>query len=1053
MNLSFPPFSRLALRSSVLSLACLAALGVDAQTQKEPWLNPLVNRVNTEAPRADFFAFETAELAAKGDKAQSARYLSLEGLWKFRFDKHHQDRPVGFEAVGFDDSAWEDFPVPGLFELHGHGDAIYRNVGYAWDTQFENNPPYVEEKNNYTGSYRKVVRIPAAWKGESVYLHIGSATSNVEVWVNGRRVGYAEDAKTAAVFDLTKYVRPGQDNVIAMQVMRWCDGSYLEAQDFWRLTGIAREVYLYARPKAHIADINIDASLEHNYRDGIANVTIKGQNAAGATVRLTLLDAAGHSAAALAFRLDKNGAGKGTLGVGNAAAWTAETPNLYTLRAELLDKDGNVSEALTQRVGFRTIEIRDAQFLVNGKPVLIKGADRHELDPDGGYVVSTERMLEDIRLMKLHNINAVRTSHYPNDPRFYDLCDEYGIYVVAEANLESHGMGYGEKTLAIRPLWEQAHLERNENNVCVLRNHPSIVTWSLGNEAGYGVNFEKAYDFVKSLDATRPVQYERANYEGKSDIYCPMYLSYDWAEKYSQNPAYTKPLIQCEYAHAMGNSEGGFKEYWELVRKYPKYQGGFIWDFVDQGLRGKNAEGREIYTYGGDYGRYPATDHNFNCNGLFNPDRKPNPHAAEVRYYYQNIWTELIDASTGEVEIRNENFFTDLSNINLHWALQREGVTVSSGWVYDIDAAPGASVRLRLAGYAPIDAEGREVTLVVTYSEKKTSPLMPTHYAVARQQFVLAPYAFPTALAAAAPSEKAKQTPAVTKDEQLACLTLSAAGTDVTFNKKTGFIDYIDVDGRAMLQDGFAVKPLFWRAPTDNDYGAGLQRRFGAWKQPEMKLASFKEEVEGDCRAVTAVYEMPRVASRLVMRYVLSPAGQLAVTQTLEADTAAEKHPDFLPRFGTQFVMRRDFSSVDYYGRGPIENYVDRHDSEFIGRYTGAVADQYWGYVRPQESGNHVDVRFWQVLDDAGRGLRVEGVEPLECATLPYLTEDLDAGPDKDAVQTHSGDLTPRPYSVVTVSARQMGLGCIDSWGAWPRKEYLIPFAPMSYTFFITPVK
>ena len=498
------------LKKLTLSLLCATPFFGTAQNQKEPWLNPLVNRVNCEAPRSPFFAFESAELAAAGCKAQSERYLSLEGMWKFKFVTHHYDRPKHFYTTDFDDSLWENFPVPGLFELNGYGDAIYKNIGYAWATQFEKNPPYVEEKNNYTGSYRKVVEIPADWKGEQIYMHIGSATSNLTLWVNGKEVGYAEDSKVAAEFNLTKYLKPGEKNLIAMQVMRWCDGSYFEDQDFWRLTGIAREVYLYSRPKSQIADLRIEADLTDNFTNGALSVALDLANAKGKNVSLSLTDAQGKVVASTNAPAVAKGTQQFDFTIDKAHAWTAETPYLYTLSVNLTDKDGKALECIQQKVGFRNVEIKGGQFLVNGQPVLIKGANRHEMDPDGGYLVSVERMIEDIRIMKEYNINAVRTCHYPDDPRWYDLCDQYGLYVVAEANIESHGMGYGEHTLAKRDDYALAHMERNQRNIQRSFNHPSVIIWSLGNEAGYGPNFEAAYDWIKTEDPSRLVQYEQA---------------------------------------------------------------------------------------------------------------------------------------------------------------------------------------------------------------------------------------------------------------------------------------------------------------------------------------------------------------------------------------------------------------------------------------------------------------------------------------------------------------------------------------------------------------
>ena len=1039
----------------LLSLVTAGVLACSAQKAKTPyWLDPAMNRVGTVAPHADYFAFETVKAAQEGDKTKSSRYLSLEGKWKFSFAKNHNDAPQNFFAKGYDDSSWEDFPVPGLFELNGHGDAVYRNVGYAWDTQFESNPPFVEEKNNYTGSYRKQVVIPASWKGEKVYLHVGSATSNLSVWVNGKFVGYSEDSKSAAEFDVTPYLTPGKENLIAMQVMRWCDGSYFEAQDFWRLTGIAREVYLYARPQSHISDVFITPDLINNYTDGMLRVQLQGSQCKGKSAALTLLDANDKVVKTQTIPM----ATKANVEwrVNNPLKWTAETPNLYRLRIDLLD--GNkVLESIEQNVGFRKIEIRDAQFLFNGQPVLIKGADRHEMDPDGGYVVSVDRMLQDIRIMKEYNINAVRTSHYPNDPRWYDLCDKYGIYVVAEANLETHGMGYGEKTLAKVPRYEQTHLERNINNTHVLKNHPSIVTWSLGNEGGYGINFEKAYDMVKAYDASRPVQYERAILERGTDIYAEMYLPYQYCENYAKRTDITKPLILCEYAHAMGNSEGGFGEYWDLVRKYPHFQGGFVWDFVDQGLRGKNKQGKQIYTYGGDYGRYPATDHNFNCNGLFNPDREAHPHADEVRYYYQNVWTTLKDSTQGVVEVYNENFFRTLDNLSLNWTLLCNGQQVAAGTVADIHVAPQSRSTIQLEGFKVPQQKG-EYVLQIDYRLKKNEPLLKAGYVVARQEMVLSSYIYPTlaSVKSAVPIRPAVvgqkgMTPKVTKEEQLACLTLTSGATSVTFNKKTGFIDYLDVDGRAMFEDGYSLRPDFWRAPTDNDYGASIQKALQAWRNPQMNLTSFTEKEQGINRQVVATYDLPDVEAKLTLTYTLNVQGQLIVEQQLTVNKDAKAKP-VLPRFGMTMVMPKDYQTIHYYGRGPIENYVDRHTSTFLGEYTQSVAEQFSPYIRPQETGNKTDIRWWSISNAASDGLTFTAPEPLEMTALNYLTSDLDGGPVKEEHQMHAGDLTPRPFTVLHIAQRQMGLGCIDSWGAWPLQKYLIPYADHSFSFVITPV-
>lgn len=1034
----------------MFSCACLAVLSAEAQKDKPWWLDPEVNEVNTMAPRAAFFAYETENLAKADQKARSERYLSLEGKWKFNFSKDHDKAPRDFYSLKYDDSQWTDFPVPGILELNGYGDAIYSNNGYPWRTQFRPEPPFVEERNNYTGSYRKMVTVPADWKGERIYLHVGSATSNLMVWVNGKFVGYSEDSKVSAEFDLTKYLTPGKENLIAMQVMRWCDGSYLEDQDFWRFTGIAREVYLYARPQAHIADLFITPDLVNNYQDGTLEVKLNAVGAKGETVMFSLKDKGGKEVAAQTAKVGGNGEVKVNFDIKNPLKWTAETPNLYTLYTTLMDGK-QVAEVVPQRVGFRKVEIKNAQVLVNGQPVLFKGANRHELDPVTGYVVSMDRMLEDIRVMKELNINAVRTCHYPNDPRWYELCDIYGIYMVAEANIESHGMGYGDKTLAKEPTYEKAHLERNESNIKIYKNHPSIIFWSVGNEAGYGPNFEKAYDLVKAYDPSRPCQYEQAGQNGKTDIFCPMYYDYGGCDKYSQgdNP---RPLIQCEYAHAMGNSMGGFKEYWDMVRKYPKYQGGFIWDFVDQGLRVKNKQGKTIYAYGGDFGRYPTSDHNFNCNGIINPDRKPNPHANEVRYYYQNIWATAKDLKAGEVEVYNENFFKSLDDVELQWTLESEGKVLANGRnALDIPAQQKRVVKLD--GYSlPADVKG-EVVLNLDFVLKKAEPMLDAGYAVAREQFVVNPYTFPTMESVLAVTSGKYDTRKVEKEEKVAWVTLSAGNTSVTFNHWNGWIDYLDVDGKPMLEEGYAITPDFWRAPTDNDYGAGTQRKLHAWKNPEMKMKSFKVvENEGKAeKGVEVVYDMPSVEATLTMTYTLTPAGELVVNEAMTVNKDAKHKPELM-RYGMQLVMPKAYNMLTYYGKGPGENYIDRNNGDRLGVYDAKVADQYWGYVRPQESGNKTEVRYWQVKDENGKGLEFYSFAPMECSTLNYLASDLDDDWDKNAHQSHSGDLTPRDFSVVKLAARQRGLACVNSWGAIPLEQYRMPYQDYSFTYVIRPL-
>ena len=986
------------------------------------WRNPQVNQQNREPRHANFFAFENEELAKAGQKAASSRYLSMEGMWRFQFVKNHQNAPKGFWALNYDDSQWEDFPVPGLFELNGHGDRIYKNVGYAWCTTFESDPPYIGETENYTGSYRKEFVLPDNWNGQQVLFHVGSATSNLKVWVNGKYVGYSEDSKVAAEFDITKYLKKGK-NLIAMQVMRWCDGSYLEDQDFWRFTGIAREVYLYARPKTYIADYRVMQNWDMETNRPEIAYWIDVKNGSGASLEVSLEDKDGrvifkHDGHKLPYYLHEHF----LLDEKDVKPWTAETPNLYSLIITLKKKD-QVLQVVKQKMGFRNVAIKNGQLLVNGQPILIKGADRHELDPDGGYIVSVERMKQDIQIMKQLNINAVRTSHYPDDPRWYELCDEAGLYVVAEANLESHGMGYGESTLAKRDDFQQMHLERNQGNVQTLRNHPSIIIWSMGNEAGYGPNFEKCYDWIKSVD-DRPVQYEQAGHWGKTDIFCPMYYGYGDCEKYAQGDN-ARPLIQCEYAHAMGNSMGGFKEYWDLIRKYPKYQGGFIWDFVDQGLRDKSpVTGKEIFTYGGDYGRYPASDYNFNCNGIIAPDRRLNPHAYEVQYYYQNEWISDKGLKEGRFEVYNENFFKSLDDLTLTWKVKRHGGKVDVSGIAPQQRKTITDEQLKKTLERVLKHHADE-EIWVNFEFRKGDEV------VARQQFIVQPYQFATIDA-----EQAK----VDTEETKSYVKMTAAGTTLTIGKQSGMIDYLDIDGQSMLIDRQSVTPEFWRAPTDNDYGAWMQQRFSQWKSPQMKVADFSFNEN----TVLVHLDMPANQAKLTMTYTLKTDGSVVVRQQMQVDQEAKE--SWLFRYGMQLQMPKQYNTIKYYGRGPHENYCDRKSSEFIGVYENKVADEYYPYIRPQESGNHTDIRWFEVTDGK-RGLRFESNAPMECSALPYLVKDLDAGARKEhSWGQHSGDLVERPLTQVHIQQRQMGLGCVNSWGAWPERSYLLP-AKQGYDF------
>ena len=1023
-------------------LLATAAFTADAQSFQE-WRDPEVNAVNRAPMHTSYFAYESVEAAKQGVKEHSSNFMSLNGTWKFFWVKDADARPTDFWKTGFNDKGWADMPVPGVWELNGYGDPIYVNVGYAWRNCYKNNPPLVPEENNHVGSYRREIVIPADWKGKEIIAHFGSVTSNMYLWVNGRYVGYSEDSKLEAEFNLTSYLKPGQENLIAFQVFRWCDGTYLEDQDFFRYSGVGRDCYLYARNKKQISDIRVTPDLDAQYRNGTLKVDLSMKGSG--LVELELLDA--RQKAVATKSLKASGKVSEVFQVEAPNKWTAETPYLYTLRATLKEGD-KVLEVIPVKVGFRKIELKDAQILVNGQPVLFKGANRHEMDPDGGYVVSRERMLQDIQLMKQFNLNAVRTCHYPDNNLWYDLCDQYGIYVVAEANIESHGMGYGETTLAKNPSYAKAHMERNQRNVQRAFNHPSIIFWSLGNEAGYGPNFEAAYDWVKTEDPSRAVQYEQAGRTGKTDIYCPMYLGYDDCRRYSEDASADKPLIQCEYAHAMGNSEGGFKEYWDLVRKYPKYQGGFIWDFVDQSVRWTGKNGAMIYAYGGDFNRFDASDVNFCNNGLISPDRVPNPHMYEVGRIYQSIWTTLsnkLENDDVEISIYNENFFRDLSAYYLEWEVLKAGRVVRTGRVENLEVAPQQTAKLVL----PLGhfCKRNESLLNVTYRLKNREGLLPAGHVVAREQLTLNPYKAPALELKACKGHAKPGVPAV-QDNEYNYLIVAGDAFRMEFDKRNGYMSKYEVNGLEMIEEGAALKPNFWRAPTDNDFGANLQQKYVAWKNPELKLTALNHRAEGENVVVEAAYDMPGVSAKLNLTYTISPAGAVKVSQKMTADKNAKVSNMF--RFGMQMAMPRAFETIEYYGRGPVENYSDRNHAADLGIYRQSVASQFYPYIRPQENGTKTDIRWWKVLNAGGYGLEVVAEAPFSASALHYTIESLDEGWTKQ--QGHSPEVEEANLTNLCIDKVQAGLGCEDSWGRIARPEYLVPYADYEFNFMLTPV-
>jgi beta-galactosidase len=1031
------------------------------------WHDLQVNEINRLPLHTLHFAYDPNDFPGTGaeylDKKQSMNYMSLDGTWKFNWVANADERPTDFYKTDLDDSKWKNIQMPGNWEMLGYGQPEYVNVGFAWRGHFDQQPPAVPTKDNHVGSYRREINIPANWDGKRVIAHFGSVTSNIYLYVNGQFAGYAEDSKVAAEFDITPFLKKGK-NLIAFQSFRWCDGSWCEDQDFWRLSGPARENYLYARSKEHrLLDVRVETELKNNYKDGALNITAKLQG--NTLAYFGLYDPDGKEVIVTGTDNVKNGVAKYQLRVKNVRKWSAETPNLYTLVVSPIQNGGMYSpyEIIQVKVGFRKVEIKNKQLLVNGQPVLLKGANRHEMDPDEGYNVSEQRMIQDIMMMKRLNINAVRTCHYPDDPRWYDLCDKYGLYVVAEANQESHGFQYGDDAAAKKPEFAKQIMERNQHNVSMFYNHPSIITWSLGNETVMGDNFLKAYKWIKSQDKTRPVQYEQARRGEGTDIFCPMYYPVAASEKYAKDPNSPMPLIQCEYNHTMGNSGGNLSDYWNLIRKYPILQGGFDWDFVDQALHRKivkpmsilpykmnNEELRKIeYTYGGDYNKYDPSDNNFNCNGIIGPDRQMNPHAYEVAYQYQNIWAKMVNAETGEVSVHNENFFRDLSNYALAWSLEEDGVETQNGTIADLDVAAQQTKNFTIP-YDKSKIKGKEVFLNIDFRLKEAEPLLTAGQVMAYAQLpVVAKQACSgdCSKMLAQGHGKKKMKLAAKKNNVVAVTT-----PNLTFklDRSTGLISEYAYNGKSMLGEGGTLKPNFWRAPTDNDMGAGLQKKFKVWKNPQMNLKNIDVKKDKKTNTVTIVtsFDMPEVQGQMDITYlVFANTGAVKVTEDFKATEGAKVSDMF--RFGMLLQMPYSMEKSTYYGRGPIENYSDRKDCMRIAIYNDDADNQYFPYIRPQESGTKSDIRWWKQTDATGLGLQVKSCAPFYASALHFDTEELDDGDEKE--QRHSFDLKKSKFTNLFLDAAHMGVGGENSWGAWPLEKYRIHYGNKTFNFVLIP--
>ena len=1031
------------------------------------WHDLQVNEINRLPLHTMHFAYDPNDFPGTGaeylDKKKSMNYLSLEGTWKFNWVANADQRPTDFYKTDLDDSKWNNIQMPGNWEMLGYGQPEYVNVGFAWRGHFDQQPPAVPTKDNHVGSYRREINIPSNWDGKRVIAHFGSVTSNIYLYVNGKFAGYAEDSKVAAEFDITPFLKKGK-NLIAFQTFRWCDGSWCEDQDFWRLSGPARENYLYARSKDHrLLDVRVETELKNNYKDGYLNITAKVQG--NTLAYFGLYDPDGKEVIVTGTDNVKNGVAKYQLRVKNVRKWSAETPNLYTLVVSPIQNGGMYLpyEIVQVKVGFRKVEIKNKQFLVNGQPVLLKGANRHEIDPDEGYNLSEQRMIQDIMMMKRMNINAVRTCHYPDDPRWYDLCDKYGLYVVAEANQESHGFQYGDDAAAKKPEFAKQIMERNQHNVSMFYNHPSIVTWSMGNETVMGDNFLQAYKWIKSQDKTRPVQYEQARRGEGTDIFCPMYYPVAASEKYAKDPNSPMPLIQCEYNHTMGNSGGNLSDYWNLIRKYPILQGGFDWDFVDQALhrnivkpmsilpyKMNNEELRKIeYCYGGDYNKYDPSDNNFNCNGIIGPDRQMNPHAYEVAYQYQNIWAKMVNAETGEVSVHNENFFRDLSNYALAWSLEEDGVETQNGTIADLDV-PAQQTKNFTIPYDKSKIKGKEVFLNIDFRLKEAEPLLTAGQVMAYAQLPVV-----TKQACSGDCSKMLAQGHGKKKLKLAAKknnVVAVTTPNLTFkiDRSTGLISEYAYNGKSLLGEGGTLKPNFWRAPTDNDMGAGLQKKFKAWKNPQMNLKNIDVKKDKKTNSVTILtsFDMPEVQGQMDITYVVfANTGAVKVTEDFKATEGAKVSDMF--RFGMLMQMPYTMEKSNYYGRGPIENYSDRKDCMRIGVYTDDADNQYFPYIRPQESGTKSDIRWWKQTDATGLGLQVKSCTPFYASAIHFDTEELDDGDDKE--QRHSFDLKKSKFTNLFLDSAHMGVGGENSWGAWPLEKYRVHYGNKTFTFTLIP--
>ncbi|WP_442845954.1 glycoside hydrolase family 2 TIM barrel-domain containing protein [Leeuwenhoekiella sp. H156] len=1022
---------------------------VNAQQNPPEWQDLSVFEVNTLAPRATFYVYDTEEEALVNNYRDSDNLISLNGIWKFHFASRPEERPEQFYQTGYNASGWDDIAVPGDWQVQGYDFPLYVSEGYT----HEINPPLVDTLYNPVGSYKRNFNLPENWKDQRVVLHFGAVNSAFYVWVNGKKVGYDEDSKTPSEFDITSFVKSGE-NELAVEVYRWSDGTYLEDQDFWRLSGIERDVYIYKTPKAYIADAFFKAGLDSTYTDGVLDASVSLANESAKT-RMLQLQLKIYDDSGVVHKVQQEvrltASSKDTLSFQHlfeeVKIWSAEHPNLYTATLSLAE-GSNTLMATSFRIGFRSVEIKGGKLLVNGKPILLKGVNRHEHDQYTGHVITEESMIRDIQLFKENNINAVRNSHYPNDPLWYALCDEYGIYMVDEANLETHGFGYDEdKTPANKPEFAAMHQDRLEAMVETNKNHASVIIWSMGNEAGDGPAFVDGYHYIKNRDTSRPVQYERAE-RGKSfqephtDVIAWMYASLDYIKNNYIGKYPERPFIWCEYAHSMGNSTGNLQDLWDFVYAQPQMQGGFIWDWVDQGFVKQDSTGTKYWTYGGDYGpdRY-RNDANFVLNGIVNPDRTPHPALAEVKHVYQNVKIEALDTESLKFNLINRFFFTDLEGFEIEYDLLRDGAVVSSNNLGSFNVVPQDSLVFKLNALQ-IPEDEHEYFINFNVITKTASPLLPKGFVVAREQILLKQ---PSANNRVNSTGKGK----LQVKELKNALSVKTDAVSLNFDTQSGRLkSYVYKDQNYLKEE---PRLNFWRASTDNDFGNNYQKRGKLWKDASEKqqLISFKMlSKTRDSVVVESVYQLDTLQAQATTRFAMYADGSLKITNRLNY-TGSEEVAE-IPRFGMNFILPDVYDQVSWYGRGPHENYQDRKESAFVGIYESSVADLYFPYIRPQENGYRTENRWISLTNDSGAGIKIVGLPVVSFSAHHNYVSDFDPGEWKH--QRHTTDIKPRDLISLNIDYKQTGVGGDNSWGAKPHKKYRLLPGDYQYSFLIKPI-